>query len=359
MSIVAHSHSFVVGVDTHARKHVYALIDTITGALLDTNDFPTSATGINRAIAWVSRRTEAATNTLWVIEGAATYGAILAGVIAARNFQVVEAPFMGKRQKGAGKSDVIDAHRMATAVLGLQEEKLRQPRANEGIRQGLRILLSARESMTHERTRAVNALNALVRANPLGVDARQKLNVTQIGEISRWREREEELSLKIARAEAVRLAKHVSTLDEQLKNNESQLDELVRASEASALLNETGFKAITAAKCLVAWSHAGRVRSEAAFAALAGTSPIPASSGNTSRHRLNRGGDRTLNSALHMVAVTCMAHDRTTREYVEKRRAEGKTDREIRRCLKRYLARRVFKILSAVSITKIGASAAA
>lgn len=178
--------------------------------------------------------------------------------------------------------------------------------------------------MTHERTRAVNALNALVRANPLGVDARQKLTVTQIGETSRWREQEEELSLMIARAKAVRLAKHVDTLDEQLKNNESQSDELVRASESAELLNETGFKAITAAKCLVAWSHAGRVRSKAAFAALAGTSPIPASSGNTARHRLNRGGDRTLNSALHMVAVTCMTHDPKTPEYVEKRRAEGK-----------------------------------
>lgn len=192
-------------------------------------------------------------------------------------------------------------------------------------------------------------MNALVCANPLSVDARQKLTATQIGEISRWRERAEELSLRIARAEAVRLAKHIDTLDEQLKNSESQLDELVRASEASELLNETGFKAITAAKCLAAWSHAGRVRSEAAFAALAGTSPIPASSGNTTRHRLNRGGDRTLNSALHMVAVTCMTHDPKTREYVEKRRTDGKTDREIRRCFKRYLARRIFKILSAAS----------
>ncbi|MGP5687676.1 IS110 family transposase [Glutamicibacter ardleyensis] len=147
MPIVAHSHPFVVGVDTHARKHVYALIDTVTGALLETNDFSTSATGINRAIAWVSRRTDAVANTLWVIEGAATYCAILAGVIAARKFPVVEAPFMEKRLKGAGKSDVLDAHRMATAVLGLQEEKLRRPRTNEGIRQSLRILLSARESM--------------------------------------------------------------------------------------------------------------------------------------------------------------------------------------------------------------------
>ncbi|WPR66137.1 transposase [Glutamicibacter protophormiae] len=157
----------------------------------------------------------------------------------------------------------------------------------------------------------------------------------------------------------MRLAKHVDTLDEQLKNNESQLDEVVRASEASELLNETGLKAITAAKCLVAWSHAGRDRSEAAFAALAGTNQIPAPSVNTTRHRLNRGGDRNLNSSLHMVAVTRITHDPKTGEFVEKRRAERKTDREIRRCLKRYLARRIFKILSAASTRNIDASAVA
>ncbi|MBE4718174.1 hypothetical protein DAD99_08490 [Pseudarthrobacter sp. AB1] len=95
-----------------------------------------------------------------------------------------------------------------------------------------------------------------------------------------------------------------------------------------------------------AWSHEGRVRSEAAFSCLAGVNPIPASSGNTVRHRLNRGGDRRLNSALHMAAITRMTYDSETCDYVEKRRAEGKTDKEIRRCVKRYLARRVFRILT-------------
>src|SRR5690625_3454814 len=100
-------------------------------------------------------------------------------------------------------------------------------------------------------------------------------------------------------------------------------------------------------KCLTAWSHEGRVRTEAEFASLAGVNPIPASSGNTVRHRLNRGGDRALNSALHLVAVTKMTYDRETRAYVEKRRTEGKTHREIRRCLKRYIARRVFRTFNA------------
>ena len=119
--------------------------------------------------------------------------------------------------------------------------------------------------MSKDRIRSVNALNALVRSSVLGIDARKKLTGSQIAEISRWREREEELSLRIARSEAVRLAKHILDLDQQLTANEQQLDELVKASEAAPLLNEIGFKAITAAKCFVAWSHEGRVRDEAAL----------------------------------------------------------------------------------------------
>src|SRR5699024_2042991 len=98
----------------------------------------------------------------------------------------------------------------------------------------------------------------------------------------------------IARAEAVRLAKHVVELNDQITANEQQLAELVHVSEAAPLLEETGFQAISAAKCLAAWSHHGRVRTEAEFASLAGVNPIPASSGNTVRHQLNRGGDRAL-----------------------------------------------------------------
>src|SRR5690625_702105 len=183
------------------------------------------------------------------------------------------------------------------------------PEVVTGVRQGVGILVTARQSMSKDRTRSINALNALVRSNKLAIGARIKLSTTQIIEISRWRSRNEELSVSIARAEAVRLAKHILVLDDQLKGNEKQLDELVKASEAAPLLEETGFKAISAAKILIAWSHEGRVRNEAAFASLGGVNPIPASSGNTVRHRLNRGGDRSLHSALHMVASTRRTHD--------------------------------------------------
>ncbi|MGP9649455.1 IS110 family transposase [Glutamicibacter sp. AOP38-B1-38] len=354
MSIVAYCHPFVVGVDTHARNHVYAIVNSSNGALLETRQFPTTGSGINRAIKWVARRTEGNADSLWVIEGAASYGAILSGTVATHGFSVAEAPRMdAKKNRSVGKSDALDSHRIAMATLPIEVEKLRRPRLNEGIRQSLRILVASRKSMSKDRTRAINALNSLARSNNLDIDARKKLTPLQIEEISRWRAREEELSASIARTEGVRLAKHILGLNEQLAANENLLDELVRVSEAAPLLEETGFKAIAAAKCFVAWSHEGRVRDEAAFACLAGVNPIPASSGNTTRHRLNRGGDRALNSALYMAAVSRMTYHAETREYVEKRRAEGKADKEIRRCVKRYLARRVFRILNSSAKAKI------
>lgn len=350
MSIVADTHPFVVGVDTHARNHVYTILAASTGAFLDSGDFPTTTAGINRAMAWVARRTEADADTLWVIEGAASYGAILTGTVASDGYPVAEAPRMDAKQRyGVGKSDALDAHRIAAAALPLPVDKLRRPRLSDGVRQAIRILVTARDSMTTARTRAVNALTALLRSNDLGLDARKALSKAQIAEVSKWRTRNEELSISVARDEAVRLAKHVGDLTEQLIDNEKQLAELVQVSEAAPLLEETGFGAISAAKCLAAWSHHGRVRTEAEFASLAGVNPIPASSGNTVRHRLNRGGDRALNSALHMVAVTKMRHDKETQDYIEKRRDEQKTDRDIRRCLKRFIARRVFRILNAQS----------
>lgn len=348
MTIVADTHPFVVGVDTHARKHVYTILTAATGVVVDTKDFPTTAPGINRAIAWVARRTDADADTLWVIEGAASYGATLTGTITSHGYPVAEAPRMDAKQHyGIGKSDTLDAHRIAAAALPLSVEKLRRPRLNDGVRQAIHILVTARHSMAKDRTRSVNMLTALLRSNDLGMDARKALSKTQIAEVANWRARNEDLSVSIGRAEAVRLAKHVLDLDEQLDTNEQQLAELVQISEAAPLLKEKGFGTISAAKCLTAWSHHGRIHTEAEFASLAGVNPIPASSGNRVRFRLNRGGDRALNSALHMVAVVKMTHDEETLAYVSQRQAEGKTNREIRRCLKRYIARRVFRILNA------------
>lgn len=348
MTIVAHSRPFVVGVDTHARNHVYAIITAATGELIATRDFPTTGAGINRAIAWVARLTGADLTVLWVIEGAASYGALLAGAVGAAGYEVAEAARMDTRARhGVGKSDPLDAHRIAAVVLALDEQHLRQPRLNEGVRAALQVLVTARDSMTTERTRAVNALTALLRVNDLGLDARKPLTGTQIADVARWRARQEPLAASVARAEAIRLAKHITGLDTEIKTNTTQITGLVEISDAAPLLQETGIGPVTAAICLTAWSHHGRVHSEAAFASLAGVSPIPASSGNTVRHRLNRGGDRTLNKALHLIALSRMTFDATTSDYVQKRQAEGRTKKEIRRCVKRYLARRIYRILNA------------
>ncbi|GAA5228755.1 hypothetical protein GCM10025778_32940 [Paeniglutamicibacter antarcticus] len=165
--------------------------------------------------------------------------------------------------------------------------------------------------------------------------------------MSRLRARDEELALAAARAEAVRLAKRSDELDKDLSSNNKQITELVKVSEAAPLLDITGFAAIAAATCLTVWSHQGRVHSEAAYASLAGVNPIPASSGNTVRHRLNRGGDRSLDRALHLVSISRMTHDEETCKYVRKREADGLTTKEILRCIKRYLARRVYRIFNA------------
>lgn len=153
--------------------------------------------------------------------------------------------------------------------------------------------------MTTERTATINALTALLRVVDLGIDARKPLAGRQVNEVARWRARVEELAVATARAEAVRLAKRILALDEELAANQAQMTGLIRDSKAAMLLDKTGIGPITVTVALAAWSHSGRVRSEAAFAALAGVNPIPASSGNTTHHRPNRGGDLRLNQALH------------------------------------------------------------
>ena len=279
------------------------------------------------------------------------YGALLAGTVARDGYEVIEAPRVAAyapARPGAGKSDPLDAAAIAAASLPLDRAKLRIPRHDQGARASLRVLLAAREQMTDERTAKVNALIALLRSVDLDIDARHALTLDQITTVAHWRTRREEQSASTARIEATRLAKRITTLNIELKDNHVRIIEMLKATPAAALLEETGIGPVNAAVVYTVWSHPGRVRSEAAFAALAGVNPIPASSGNTVRHRLNRGGDRRLNSALHMAVVVRMAHDPGTQEYVDRRTTEGKTPREIRRCLQHYLARHLYRALNAL-----------
>jgi len=139
-------------------------------------------------------------------------------------------------------------------------------------------------------------------------------------------------------------ARRAVALEAEAAELEAQLEPLVRQA-APILLDEPGVGPVSAAQLLCSWSHAGRLRSEAAFAAMAGVAPIPASSGQVTRHRLSRSGDRQLNRALHTIIVSRQMHQSETKAYVARRTAEGKSPREIKRCLKRHLARRLFRLM--------------
>lgn len=350
MAIVAHTRPFVIGVDTHARNHAVSILACPTGEIIDEAQFPATVAGLSRAVSWAGRRTGGDAAVLWVIEGIGTYGARLAGAAADAGYAVVEAPRMNARaNRGIGKSDPLDARRIAAVALPLHETQLREPRLDEGIRAAVKVLLASRDHMSTERTATINALTALLRVVDLGIDAPRPLTQAQITTITVWRTRDEDLATATARGEANRLAKRVAALDEELKKITKRITELVRQSPAAELLDQPGIGPVTAAVALTSWSHLGRIRSAAAFASLAGTSPIPASSGNTVRHHINRGGDRRLNRALHMAIVTRMRMDPRTRAYVERRTAEGRTLREIRRCLKRYLAHEIYRRLNATA----------
>ena len=350
MTIVAHSRPFIVGVDAHAKSHTLSILVAATGELVDVQQFHASEAAMARAVAWVARRTGGDLAVLWVIEGVGSYGARLASIVVDVGYEVVEAPRMNARgNRGVGKSDPLDAHRIAAAVLPLDSDQLRRPRRDDGVPAAVRVLLVARDSMTTERTGHINSLTALVRAADLGVDARRPLTTAQIAEISRWRPRGEDIGLATARAEAVRVAKRIAALDDEIAANTANTTALLKQSPARVLIKKTGIGPVTAAVVLAAWSYPGRLRNEAAFASLAGVNPIPASSGNTVRHRLNRGGDRRVNQALHMAVITRMAHHAETRAYVDKRLADGLTKREIRRLLKRYLSRQIYRALEAAA----------
>ena len=282
------------------------------------------------------------------IEGSRSYGIGLARALAASGLLVIECEQRSRKQRrGKGKSDPIDAHLAVLTALRLDTSRLPAPRA-DGDREALRILLVARLEMTVAATAQASRLRALLLA---GDDtdrraARKALSNAALAalagrELPAHADREH----AVRQAEISRLALALAQARRQLKDNRAQLLAVVD-DIAPGLTGRYGAGPVSAAQAIVSFSHPGRCRSEAAFAALGGTSPIPASSGRTIRHRLNRGGDRALNRAIHTIALTRMRSCARTRAYVARRTAEGKTLREIRRCLKRYIAREIYRQLN-------------
>ncbi|WP_427019167.1 transposase (plasmid) [Pseudarthrobacter sp. P1] len=252
-----------------------------------------------------------------------------------------------KSQLGKGKSDAIAEAAAAQTVLGIDVLSLLRPRP-DGDRNALRILLNARRSMEGQRTADRLALTALAWTTALGIDARKALTDTQIRTIIAWRQRAHgDRADAVARAEARRLTLAVVRFTAELENNKAALAQIV-ADMAPGLLGVPGVGPVTWAVILTAYSHHGRIRSEATFAAIAGVNPIPASSGNTVRHRLNRHGEGRLNQGPDTIAGSRMSFDPDPRDYVARRTQEGKTRREIRRCLKRIIGRQLYRKINSI-----------
>jgi hypothetical protein len=334
---------YVIGVDTHRDQHTLAVVTAPAGGVLAQTVVRASARGYAEAHGFAERHARG--RRVWAVEGAGHYGAGLTRYLDGLGETVLEVgrPARGERRL-CGKDDPLDAIRAARA--GLAAETLTLPRSGER-QEALRVLLLARRSAVDARRHALVQLRSLIVTAPerLREELRQ-LPVTQlIRRCSRFRRSHSRTLDELATVLALRsLARRIETATDEANELEREIIGHVRAL-VPELLNETGVGPIVAAQLIVSWSHRDRVRSEAAFARLAGVAPLPASSGQTIRHRLSRGGDRQLNRALHTVILHRRQHDPATRTYIARRVAEGKTAREATRLLKRYLARHLYRLM--------------
>jgi transposase len=337
MSIVADRVDAVIGVDTHTDTHTAVLVSPL-GAVWAELTVPATAVGYRQLIGWATEHAPDR-RLMWAVEGTRSHGAGLTRALTAAGQQVAQAPNPpAARRRRGGKSDSLDAVTAARAVLSSTHTAT--PRA-DGIREDLRLLVTARRHYTDMRTATVNLLKSVILTADEATRAvlRGRSTTRQVSYL---------LTHDLPDRDSTRttllhdLARQIRVLDQHITENLRQLRRLVRAVMPT-LLQQPGVGPVTAATLLTTWSHPGRVRSEAAYAALAGTNPIPASSGRTTRYRLNPGGDRTLNAALHTIALSRRRYHQPTIDYTNRRTTEGKTTAEITRCLKRYLARQLYR----------------
>jgi len=346
MTMLAETVDAVIGIDTHRDTHEVEIADP-AGKPIKAMRIGNDSAGFAQLLAAIAAVVPGPRVAV-CIEGSRSYGIGLARALAAAGLLVLECEQPSRRQRrGKGKSDPIDAHLAVLAALRLDASKLPVPRA-DGDREALRILLVARQEITVARTAQIGRLRALLLA---GDDtdrraARGALTQTALTALAgRELRAGAHHEQAVRHGEIRRLALALIQARQQLRDNRAQLLAIVD-DIAPGLTSRFGVGPVSAAQAVVSFSHPGRCRSEAAFAALGGISPLPASSGKTVRHRLNRGGDRALNRAVHAIAVVRMRGCPRTRAYVARRTAEGKTTREIRRCLKRYIARELYRHLT-------------
>jgi transposase len=336
----------ILGVDTHLDSHVAVAVDQL-GRRLGEASVPTTAKGYERLLRWAEGFGPVRCAG---VEGTSSYGAGLARHLRSAGIEVLEVERPERRRRSSHrnlqKSDPSDAERAARAVLAGEASGV--PKSGEGRVEMVRALRAARRSAIKARTQAANQLQSLrvtapeeLRHRLLGLSTKELVSVA-----ARFRLGDGPCDVPSATKFALRsVARRYEALSEEVAELEAHLDRLV-AQAAPELLSLPGIGTDNAAALLVvAGDNPQRLKSEASFASLCGVSPIEASSGKIVRHRLNRGGNREANRALYMTCLARMRRDQRTQEYVARRTAEGKSKREIIRCLKRYVAREVYRVL--------------
>ena len=332
----------IIGVDTHQDEHVAVAIDR-QGVRLGERHAPATTHGYGELEWWSLSLGEV---RAFGIEGTGSYGAGIARFLTGRGYTVVEVnrPDRSTRYR-KGKSDPTDAEMAARSVLAGVADAT--PKSGQGEVEMIRMLKSAKDSAVKARTQAINQMKALVVTAP--AELRETLDRLPAGALTArcksFRPGRLDNPTAAAKYALRSLAGRYRQLSEEIHDLKAELERLTQTASPT-LVSMFGVGPDTAATLLVtAGSNPERLHSEAAFAALCGVSPIPASSGKTNRHRLNRGGDRQANAALHRIVVVRLRHDPRTKAYMCRRTSEGMSKTEVIRCLKRYVAREVFSAL--------------
>jgi transposase len=318
-----------IGVDTHREAHVAVAVDRL-GRRLGALEFRVDERGFGE----LRRFALALGEPAFAVEGTGSYGASLSRALLADGFAVFECE-RPRRRRRKDKNDVIDAELAARRLLA--GEPLALPRGGHE-REQLRLLLLERRSAQHARQQALNQLKAAIVT--LDPPLRARLEQRPPTTLARSNVLQPQQLAPLQR-----LARRIVGLESELTETDRELDELTRAL-CPQLLRQPGVGPICAAQLLVSTADPHRIRTEPAFAALAGVSPVEASSGPTKRHRLNRSGDRQLNWALHMTALNRIRYHPETRSYYRRQLNRGKTKREAIRIVKRALARRLYRTLT-------------
>jgi transposase len=333
---------YVIGVDPHRDTHALAIVDVRTGAIVLEASVAASSSGYARALELAELHAPA--RRAFAIEGAGSFGAGLSRFLTSHDERVLEVGRLRRERRSGGKTDALDAVRAARSVLA--QTRPAEPRAG-GEREALRALMAAREGAVNAKRAGLCQLRDLLVTTPEPVrsELRSLTRAQLLRRLAAVRPtRHRDVEMRGALQALRTVARRVQHLTAEERELAREIETLTR-SLAPRLLDQPGVGPHAAAQLVISWSHPGRIRSEAAFARLAGCAPIPASSGQTIRYRLDRSGDRQLNRALHMILVTRRRTHPPTIAYIDRRIQDGKSRREANRCLKRYLARSLYRLL--------------